>query len=117
MELCGFPNQSRDYARPGQQKGRVYQRTQAENGGALSQGTLDDDSRLWVQTISADRDTASRGGDMPDKSFDVRGRTAVITGGSGHLVFDLNFTGTFQSCQYHYCAHWVARSRGGLTCC
>jgi len=54
---------------------------------------------------------------MPDKSFDVRGRTAVITGGSGHLVFDLNFTGTFQSCQYHYCAHWVAWSRGGLTCC
>ena len=36
---------------------------------------------------------------MPDKSFDVRGRTAVITGGSGHLVFGLNFTGTFQSCQ------------------
>src|SRR2546425_5836502 len=91
MELCGFPNQSRDYARPGQQKGRVYQRTQAENGGALSQGTLDGDSRLWVQTISADRDTASRGGDMPEKSFDVqvlfdvRDRTAVITGGSGVL--------------------------------
>src|SRR2546425_11081054 len=84
MELCGFPNQSRDYARPGQQKGGVYQRTQAENGGALSQGTLDGDSRLWIQTISADRDTASRGGDMPEKSFDVRGRTAVITGGSGH---------------------------------
>src|SRR2546423_12627392 len=64
MELCGFPNQSRDYARTGQQKGSVHQRTQAENGGALSPGTLDGDSRLWVQTISADRDTASRGGDM-----------------------------------------------------
>src|SRR5437763_10932123 len=69
MELRGFPNQSRDYARPGQQKGSVHQRTQAENGSALSQGTLDGDSRLWVQTISADRYTASRGGDMQPVTY------------------------------------------------
>src|SRR5207237_6567990 len=68
-----------------------HQRTQAENGGALSQETLDGYSRLRVQTIIAYRYTVSRGGDMPAKKFDlpalfdVRGRTAVITGGSGHF--------------------------------
>jgi len=64
MELCGFPNQSKYYARPGQQKGGVHQRTQAENGGTLSQGTLDGDARLWVQTLIADQSTESRRGDM-----------------------------------------------------
>ena len=51
MELRGFPNQSGDYTRPGQQKGSIHQRSQAENGSTLSQGTLESHSRLWVQKL------------------------------------------------------------------
>jgi len=53
MELCGFPNQSKYYACPGQQKRGVHKRKKAENGGAHVTGTMDGDARLWLQTIIA----------------------------------------------------------------
>src|SRR5438067_13042745 len=67
MELCGFPNQSKYYACPGQQKGGVHKRKKAENGRAHVTGTMDGDARLWLQTIIADQPMESRRGDMPDK--------------------------------------------------